>query len=301
MSTVMHTRRVQKLGGSSLVVTLPKNWVKRMNVKAGDNLIVIDEGEYLKIMPAHIPSNSRSLSLKLTHTLSKPENIKLMVTCSYIHGYDKILIYNDKIPKTLKGSVKSVKADGAEKIEDVIVSEDMVVIELSKGEETPLHYQFKKLANMINSAIDMIYSNNLEEARRAISKASTVIEDILRSASKAEISFCEPSKASMALGAMIALPKILSEVIEASTKLSVDERRMMLEKLRRTLLELLGGLSSHSTKRIETASLESSRLAEEALQASDKEFAAYLRSAAYLIDTIARTSICGLAIEENIA
>ena len=301
MSTIMHTRRVQKLGGSSLVVTLPKNWVKRMNVKAGDNLIVVDEGEYLKIMPAHIPSNSRSLSLKLTHTLSKPENIKLMVSCSYIHGYDKILIYNDKIPKTLRGSVKSVKADGAEKIDDVIVRDDMVVIELSKGEVAPLHYQFKKLANIISSAIDMVYSNNLDEARRVLSKTDTIVEDILRSASKAETSFCEPSKASMALGALIALPRILSEVIESSMRLPVEERRVLLEKLRRVLLELLGGLSSHSTKRIETASLESARLAEDALKASDKEFAAYLRSAAYLIDTIARTSICGLAIEENIA
>ncbi len=298
MATVMHSRRVQKLGGSSLVVTLPKSWVKRMNIKAGDNIIVIDEGEYLKIMPANMPSNSKSLALKLTHSLSRPDNMKLMVSCSYLHGYDKIVIYNDKIPKTLKGSVKSVKMGGTEKIDDITLRDDMVIIELTRDEDASLPFLLKKLATTINSFIDKLVLGDVDGAKSSLGEVKATVERVVRSASKAEIGFCEPAKTSMALAMMLPLPRLLEGLAEASREVSEEARSEVLERLRRALLELLGGVSSRSTKRVEAAALESIETAKIALEFGGS-FAAYTASIAYLLESMAKTAICGLAIEEN--
>ncbi|WP_062662460.1 AbrB/MazE/SpoVT family DNA-binding domain-containing protein [Aeropyrum camini] len=45
-------RRLQKLGSSSLVVTLPKEWVREMGLKQGDPVYVVIEGGSLRIVPA---------------------------------------------------------------------------------------------------------------------------------------------------------------------------------------------------------------------------------------------------------
>ncbi len=40
-------RTVSKVGGSSLMVTLPKGWLRYMGIKAGDTVEVITNGEVI--------------------------------------------------------------------------------------------------------------------------------------------------------------------------------------------------------------------------------------------------------------
>ncbi len=40
-------RTVSKVGGSSLMVTLPKGWLRYMGIKAGDKVEVITNGEII--------------------------------------------------------------------------------------------------------------------------------------------------------------------------------------------------------------------------------------------------------------
>jgi antitoxin component of MazEF toxin-antitoxin module len=47
-----HIKKVLKIGGS-LAIILPNKWVKLANVKAGQEMIVVGNGE-LRIFPAHI-------------------------------------------------------------------------------------------------------------------------------------------------------------------------------------------------------------------------------------------------------
>jgi phosphate uptake regulator len=295
----MHSRRVQKLGGSSLVVTLPKSWVKRMNIKAGDNIIVIDEGEYLRIIPAGLPSNSKSLALRFTHTLSKPENIELIVSCSYLHGYDKLVIYDDKIPKTLKGSVRTVKMKGFDKIDDVFVGDDRIVIELARNGDAPVSFLLRNLATALNDAIDRILEGRVDEARAIMAEAKVTVERIVRSASKEGLGVCEPARSSMAFGALLTVPKLVEELASSSQSVGEEARRAVLERLRRAILELLGGMSSGSTKRIEYAASEAAELAREAESVEGGAFSAYAKSLAYLLETTAKTVICRLAAEEQ--
>lgn len=52
MDPDVEERRVQRLGTSSLIVTLPKKWVRRVQVKPGDKVTVVVEGDEVRIIPS---------------------------------------------------------------------------------------------------------------------------------------------------------------------------------------------------------------------------------------------------------
>jgi phosphate uptake regulator len=91
--TVLH-RKIQRLGASSLIVTLPKDWVRRHGVKVGDVLSVYDEGDKLVIAP-----NGESYKIKLKFGLNHTHverHLGRIVLCSYVFGLDKITFYSTK-------------------------------------------------------------------------------------------------------------------------------------------------------------------------------------------------------------
>ncbi len=99
---VYEPRKLQKLGSSSLVVTLPREWIKQMGLKQGDKVYVAVEGDTLKIIPVkrgeeNLPrivlradkiQQDKKKGLEMS-----PENlVARAVSCLYILGYDDIEI-----------------------------------------------------------------------------------------------------------------------------------------------------------------------------------------------------------------
>ena len=108
MEAVIEARKIQKLGSSSLIVTLPRNWVKRNRIKQGDIVYIIDEGRSIRILPASSGDGSR-----ITLDLSKLKDSRMSamtVSCIYVLGYDEVdlvLSRNSDILSTLS-NIKSV-------------------------------------------------------------------------------------------------------------------------------------------------------------------------------------------------
>ncbi len=91
------SRKVQKLGASSLIVTLPRSWTKRHNVNVGDLVTIYDEGDRLVIAPSGEQPKDR-----LYASLSKSSCMKhvgRLVLCSYIFGYDVVIGESNRIIK----------------------------------------------------------------------------------------------------------------------------------------------------------------------------------------------------------
>jgi len=101
-------RKIQRLGASSLIVTLPKDWARRHGVKVGDILSVYDEGDKLVIAP-----NGESYKIKLRFGLNHThveKHINRIILCSYVFGIDKLLFYNNKnIKSSLLDRVKKMR------------------------------------------------------------------------------------------------------------------------------------------------------------------------------------------------
>jgi len=88
------SRKIQRLGASSLIVTLPKDWARRNKVKVGDILKIFDDGDKLIIAPnGNLPRIS--LNMNLSH-YSVERHAPRLVLCSYTFGYDGVKFNSNK-------------------------------------------------------------------------------------------------------------------------------------------------------------------------------------------------------------
>ncbi|MEB2836231.1 MAG: AbrB/MazE/SpoVT family DNA-binding domain-containing protein [Desulfurococcales archaeon] len=101
-------RKVQRLGASSLIVTLPRSWARRHNLKVGDYIYIYDEGDKLIMSPS---SNGKevSLSLDLRHT-SNLKHLGKTCICSYIFGFDSIKLLTPRSVKLVNEKLNVVKS-----------------------------------------------------------------------------------------------------------------------------------------------------------------------------------------------
>ena len=91
----METRKVYVSGGSTYVISLPKKWVKKTNLKAGDSLIVSEHGSSLKIETSVIENESRTKEIKISQITSSDALERLLIAF-YLVGYDTIKIKLDR-------------------------------------------------------------------------------------------------------------------------------------------------------------------------------------------------------------
>ena len=57
-------RKVNQIGPSTLMVSLPSKWAKRYNVRKGDSVEVTEEGKSLHIYPERNTSEGKKASSK---------------------------------------------------------------------------------------------------------------------------------------------------------------------------------------------------------------------------------------------
>ncbi|MCE8429519.1 MAG: phosphate uptake regulator PhoU [Candidatus Methanoperedens sp.] len=91
----METRKVYVSGGSTYVISLPKKWVKKTNLKAGDSLIVTEHGSSLMIETSIIENESRTKEIKISQVTSS-EALERLLIAFYLVGYDTIKIKLDR-------------------------------------------------------------------------------------------------------------------------------------------------------------------------------------------------------------
>jgi phosphate uptake regulator len=100
-------RKIQRLGASSLIVTLPRGWARRHNLQVGDYVYIYDEGDKLIMSPA---SNGRevSVTLDLRHT-SNVKHLRKTCICGYVFGFDRIALDLPRSSKSILEKIESMK------------------------------------------------------------------------------------------------------------------------------------------------------------------------------------------------
>lgn len=89
----METRKVQKVGASTLTVSLPKDWVMRRGIKQGDQVFLQEEGATLRIVPAPAYAQPTKAEYLVDADLcDKPGMLELVIVGNYVLGRDRIQI-----------------------------------------------------------------------------------------------------------------------------------------------------------------------------------------------------------------
>jgi len=94
----MDQRKIMALGKSSLVISLPKDWIKSNNLKRGDHLTLEVQRDLSLLVQSSL--KSRDTTKKITVNLTTGENVdsifRTVIGC-YLNGYTDIELRSNKI------------------------------------------------------------------------------------------------------------------------------------------------------------------------------------------------------------
>lgn len=85
-------RKVVLHGSSTLTVSLPSSWIKKFNIKKGDELNLLEQGREIKISTESTSFEKKEIDIKNLKRVGKS-----YITSSYRQGYDELNIkYNNE-------------------------------------------------------------------------------------------------------------------------------------------------------------------------------------------------------------
>ena len=86
------TRKVQRVGKSSLAVSLPRDWVKQTGLKQGDLVTLAEDSDgALRLEPGYTERTTMKCNIN-ADLCKENELLSRLITGSYVLGYDTIVV-----------------------------------------------------------------------------------------------------------------------------------------------------------------------------------------------------------------
>jgi phosphate uptake regulator len=107
----LESRKVQKVGYSTMTVSLPSKWVKANNINAGDLVFLMPEKDgTLKVMPSRIAQKEEAEEYIINSSACDEQGmLERIIVGSYMHGRDVIRITSsNRIDKTHVNEVRTI-------------------------------------------------------------------------------------------------------------------------------------------------------------------------------------------------
>lgn len=169
----MEIRRVQMTGGSSYIITLPKEWIKSLKIKKNDPLgIYIRSDGTLLLTPKIIQEQLQKIKEFNVSSISKPTYLLQLLIGAYISGYTSIKITSpSRMSTTVRNVIRSFTqlAIGPEVIEETDTT--VILKDLHNPTEMPLDRTIKRM--------HIIVKGMNEDAMRALQTNDTALtEDV---------------------------------------------------------------------------------------------------------------------------
>ncbi|MCA9487392.1 MAG: phosphate uptake regulator PhoU [Nanoarchaeota archaeon] len=182
-----YKRKLQFVAGSTYSVSLPKEWVKTLNLSQKQEInLVQQEDMSLVLSPAHIKEVDKSFIEICIDGFS--EKIRQIMYSIYYEGYDELVLFSkSKIPQSSKKIIREVIYDlsGTE----IIYEDDKKVrIKIMLGElNLDVFHIIYRMNLLISSSLESICSNldwreikfNEDEVDRLYNLATRIIENAL--------------------------------------------------------------------------------------------------------------------------
>src|ERR1700704_55272 len=174
----VESRKIQKVGASTLTISLPKSWVTQRKLKRGDPVFLVEEGEALKVIPGtEASARRRSITEFLVDAdlCDQPGMLGRVIVGNYILGREKLIVQSTD--RLRSGHLDEIRETMRQLIGIGILDEtrSQVVLHCSVD---PTNYPFEALVKRLYNLSATILSEALEGLRT--SNASLVEEAIKR-------------------------------------------------------------------------------------------------------------------------
>jgi phosphate uptake regulator len=143
----MEIRRIQQTGGSSFIITLPKEWIKSVNLKKNDpiGIIIKPEGTLVLTPKLSRESEQTTKEFKVSDNTNKISLLRELIG-AYISGYTYIEIRShDRIPIKIRDTIRNYTnlTIGQEIIEET--DNSIIVKDLLNPTEMPFERTIKRM------------------------------------------------------------------------------------------------------------------------------------------------------------
>ncbi len=172
----MEIRKVQITGGSSYVVTLPKEWIKSLNIKKNDSLgLIVQRDGTLLVTPDKKTEKKRKQKEYIVDSETDKTYLFRLLVGAYIMGYSDIIIKsNGKMPPHIRESIRMFTqiAIGPEIVDEE--QNHFVIKDLLSPMEMSFEKTIKRMYFLVESmhkdSIKSLKNNNKELAKNVISR-----------------------------------------------------------------------------------------------------------------------------------
>lgn len=151
----METRRLQLIGGSSFMVSLPKGWVKENGLRQGDELTLDVDETLIKLSPKKFTDDSvKKVYVKKIMKYDK-EFLFRFILSLYLQGFDEIIIKDVAITTPVVINISEV-ARNFIGVELVQAGDDGVIIKCLTTPEVDLLSLLLRMSEIVSGIIDSI-------------------------------------------------------------------------------------------------------------------------------------------------
>lgn len=172
----METRKVQRTGKSTFVVSLPKSWATKKSIKPG-SIIYINQNNNGDLMLS-VDRSQHDMKIKLDIKDKSGEPLIRDIIACYVAGYRTIEITSQHMSQAQKRDLHNIvhKLIGPEVLEETI--NKMVIQDLIDSEELQVDKALKRIKNivksMIQDSISALIDNNREVASDVVERDDEV-------------------------------------------------------------------------------------------------------------------------------
>ncbi len=152
------TRRMQLSGGSTYIISLPKNWIEELKIKVGENVTIIKNSNKSLTLVPHEKDQQTDKSIAIIPSSQKDsgESIKRKIIAAYLAGYKTIKIKTKgmRIPSEHSRSIRELVRStmiGTEIVESS--SETMIIQILTRLPELSFDTALKRMYLMANNMV----------------------------------------------------------------------------------------------------------------------------------------------------
>ncbi|MEK6865316.1 MAG: phosphate uptake regulator PhoU, partial [Thermoproteota archaeon] len=183
MKTIENTRQTRKIqlsGGSTYIISLPKDWIEELKIKVGENITIVkNSNQSLTLFPRELEDKKNTTAVIYSSQKDSGDSVKRKIIAVYLAGY-KIIQIKTKGMKISSEHSRSVRElirlsmIGTEIVESS--SEAMTIQILTRlpelSFETALKRMYLMATNMVKESIE-----SLEEADTSHADAVVNMDD----------------------------------------------------------------------------------------------------------------------------
>ncbi len=159
------SRRIQLSGGSTYIISLPKNWVEELKIKVGENVTIVKNSNKSLTLFPNDKRNDEEKKTAIIQSSQKDsgESIKRKIIAAYVGGYKSIMIRSKgmKIPTEHSRSVRNLVRSAMIGTEIVESNSKAITIQIltrlpELSFETALKRMFLMATNMVRESIEAL-------------------------------------------------------------------------------------------------------------------------------------------------